>query len=188
MGGVILGGMRKPWGLVVFFCAWMLNPALLGGCSKILGPHFGEAEVVAVVNGANRPVPYRYEHGGKTYEISFQVAQVQGNDKVSALPGSSRGAALRQAHACGNRTFLRSAAACIDTTSVPVEGKLTVKRVGANPATLLSGAQARGELFVAGTELKHARLTLSAEGVSVRIAYENSSRAYTVESVTLPGS
>jgi hypothetical protein len=171
----------------VFVLAFVVNPALLGGCNTIFPFQYGEAEMVAIVDGANRAGPYRFESEGQVYQVSFQVSQQRGDDKVSGLgPSGWAGQAVRQAQACGNRSFLRSASACLDTTEVPVEGALTVTHVGAGGGVILGDTPARGELRVVGKVLEGATLTLGAGGVFVHVLYKKATDSYRVTSVTAP--
>lgn len=171
----------------MFILAFGVNPALLGGCNKIFPFQYGEAEMVAIVDGANRAGPYRVESEGQVYQVSFRVSQRPGDDKLSGLaPSGWSGQAVRQAQACGNRTFLRSASACLDTTEMPVEGALTLTRVGASGGAILGDAPARGELRVIGKVLEGATLTLGAGEVFVHVRYQKATGSYQVTSVTAP--
>jgi hypothetical protein len=175
-------GMRKQLGAVAFLAAWMLNPALLTGCGMLAGFEFGEAEVVAIVDGANRTGPLRYEDHGKTYEVSIQVEQTKGDDK---LHSQAPRAAVRQAMACGNRSFLKSAAACLDTTEVPVEGTLTIRPLTPGATALVDHGPARGALTVHGKSLKSAGLMLSSGGTTVTIDYDHGTHEYRVRALRL---
>lgn len=137
----------------VFVTAFLINPMLLSGCRR--GFDFGEAEVVALVDRAAKGGPYRLSSREGDVEVSFEISQAVGEDKTSAAP---RAGVVRSALACGHRTFLRSAGACLDTTTVPVQGTMTVKTVAGR--TLLDRVPATGALEVHGTRLSSASLSL----------------------------
>jgi hypothetical protein len=136
--------------------AFVVNPALFSGCRP--SADFGEKEVVAMVHTAAAARTYRFTSDGAQYDLTIDLAQAAGDDRHSAQSGP---AVIRIAHACSDRTFLRSAAACLDTTRVPVEGTVTLSRVGAMGAPLIDHERVSGELMVDGTTLASARTSLS---------------------------
>jgi hypothetical protein len=139
--------------------AFLVNPALFSGCRPSVGPSadFGEKEVVAMVHAAAAARKYRFNSDGADYELTVDLAQSAGEDKYSARSGP---AVVRVAHACSDRTFLRSAAACLDVTRVPVEGTVSLARLGATGAPLMDHERVSGELMVDGTTLASARSQL----------------------------
>jgi hypothetical protein len=94
--------------------AFFLNPGF--ACTGQDEPEFnyGEAEMKAAVEGT-----WVVTVGAD--QITVQVAEgheAQPNQIQAARPG---GHFIRSAHACGNRTFVASANACIDSTSMPLD-------------------------------------------------------------------
>jgi hypothetical protein len=140
----------------LFVLAFVLNPALFTGCRP--GPEFGEKEVVALAHDVAAVRTYGFASNGADYEVVMQLAQVEGVDKVSL--GESRPSPVRVAHACSDRTFLRSAAACEDVTKVPLEGTLTIRRTKPTAATVVDHESVTAELTVYGTRLDSANLAL----------------------------
>ncbi|HEU4408260.1 MAG TPA: hypothetical protein VFS43_23560 [Polyangiaceae bacterium] len=155
---------RSPaLGAVAFYVAWAVNPALFGGCRAFSGFGFGEAEMVQLLGAANQAGPYRFTSAsGQAFEVSLALRQVQGDDKLSAAPGAAP-SLVSPAHACGDRTFLRSASACESTTYLPVEGDVTVRAL-ANGALVVDHAPVAGKLSVLGTHLTNGSLELQAGG------------------------
>ncbi len=99
---------------------------------------------------------------------------------------SARSCAIWMHKSGGVSKFLRSAAACLDTTEVPVEGTLTIKRAGPGGALIVNQAS-KGNLLVIGTKLERARLRLSSGENSVDVNYSHPTRSFRVESLSLPG-
>ncbi len=148
---------------VLFTLAFVLNPAYVAGCGdEDAEPNFGEAQMLEVLEGLTVMGPYSMEEGDAQYEVELMLTQVGGADDL--------GAALRplfamQAYACGSRTFMQSAAACITSTTLPIEGALTLRRIdGDEPAVVVSDLAVRGEIVVFGTRLGNAHVSLDFEG------------------------
>ena len=162
----------------VFVTAFAINPMLLSGCRKSFD--FGEAEVVALVDRAAKGGPYRLSSREGDVEVSFEVSQVVGEDKTGAAPRGT--GVVRSALACGNRTFLRSAGACIDPTTVPVQGTMTVKTVAG--VVLLDRAPSTGALEVHGTSLASATLSLKRDAAPGDHVFLRSTKgAFTLQTV-----
>jgi hypothetical protein len=146
---------RVPLGTVAFGLASVVNPAFVTGCARLgLTYDFGEPEVVALVDAASHGGPYRFKSDAREVEVSVALSQARGEDTSLAEP-----LLVRSALACGHRTFLRSASACLDTTSVPVEGTLTVKAVAGS--IVLDRLPVTGALRVVGTHIRSAELSLT---------------------------
>jgi hypothetical protein len=139
-----------------FVLAFVVNPALFSGCQA--SPDFGEKEVVAIVHDTASAHTYRFTNDGADYELTLDLSQVAGSDKLSR--GDARPSAVRVAHACSDRTFMRSAAACLDVTTVPLEGTMLLVRTKPMPSTLVDRERVTGELRVIGTKLDSASLDL----------------------------
>lgn len=161
-------GKSKLLGALAFGLASVMNPAFFAGCGSLVGHDarqpkfsFGEAEVVALVDVA-KTQRYELKTADGSYEVALDLSQARGDDsKSSALDP----APVRLAHACGNRTFLRSAAACLDVTEVPIAGTITVKRIAPDAITIIDKADAKGVLRVLGTALTNAEIDVkTAEG------------------------
>ena len=138
---------------IAFTLAFVLNPVFVTGCARLFGP--SEREAVSLVEAATSGGPYRFTRDdGRELELSFDVHQSMGDDRSSRLASP-----VRSASACGHRTFLRSASACLDTASVPVEGAMTVAVVGGE--ALFDHVAVTGQLLIVGWSLDRATLTLN---------------------------
>ncbi len=109
---------------------------------------FDEAELRAAIEGTWKLVD-------GAHAIRFSVKEAR------EARHSSRGF-VRAAAACGHRTFVRSAEACMDTTEMTLD------------VELIAGAHgtASGRLFVGGTRFESADLELELDGelVTARVA------------------
>jgi hypothetical protein len=169
---------------VVFYVAWAVNPALFTGCGLVdsLFFDFGEADMVRLAGAASRAEPYRFtDAGGQAFEVSVELRQARGEAKVSAGPSF-----VTPAHACGTRTFYRSAGACIDLTRMPVEGTMTVKKVSPEVAVVADHAPANGELVVGGTKLTAGSLMVEAGDHSFGF-HSDDAKAFVLTEVKLRG-
>ena len=129
---------------VAFF---FLNPSL--GC---VGPdepeyQYGAAEMQAAIAGT-----WTFSitpNGGEAAAVTVQLDEA---DHVPApTTQASRRSLIRAAHACGSRTLVKSAAACIDVSSMP----LAITFVSGDPTLMnvpLSGVfRVSGTTFQAGS-------------------------------------
>jgi hypothetical protein len=153
-------GKAKLVATFAFGLASVMNPAFFTGCGSVLGPKFsfGEAEVVALVDVA-KAQRYELKTTDGSYEVVVDLSQARGDDSKS---GALEPSPVKVAHACGNRTFLRSAAACLDQTDVPVSGTITIKRIAPDEITLVDKADATGKMTVYGTALTNAEIEVGA--------------------------
>lgn len=133
--------------LAVFF----LNPNL--GCVSPDEPQFqyGAPEMLAAIAG-NWTFTIT-PNGGTATAMTVQF------DEADTVPGATAQASgrawVRAAHACGSRTLVKSAAACIDATSMP----LAITFVSGDPS--LMTAPLSGSFIVAGTTFQVGSLGLS---------------------------
>jgi hypothetical protein len=96
--------------------------------------------------------------GDAVYEVGLELVQRAGADSVSSLKGVR---VVRAPHACGSRTFLKSAAACTTDTILEVDGTAIVRRVdGATAMTVVEDLAVRGEIRATGETLRFASLDL----------------------------
>lgn len=134
-----------------FVAAFVLNPAFVGGCSRAPKFEFGEQDLVrllATVNGRT----FTFTSGAVDYELTFTLQQQEGVDlERTTLRAPS---VMRDARACGQRTFLRSAHACLDETIMPLQAEVTLRARGAAGAkTIWDGRRTSGQLVVIGLRI-----------------------------------
>jgi hypothetical protein len=157
---------RKLVLAIAFGIAFVINPAYVAGCGSTEqeGPRFGEAEMVALLEDFNAMGVPVIEVGQARYALAIELSQSEGDDHVDAV---SRAPALlaSTAHACGDRTFMKSAAACSTRTTMTVEGTLTVHRVdGEAPVVVVEDLRVSGAMTVDGNLLTYADVDLELEG------------------------
>ena len=165
--------------IVLAVLAFVVNPALLSGCKTEF--HFTEKEMAGVLTSVNGDNVLSFEHQGKKYQLSLKLEQVAGDDKLEEVSAADTWHATRIAHACGERTFLRSAAACLDTSTMPIKGTATLL---AGDAKLLDNVVVTGDLVVIGTELTNGRITLKADEQTIQLK-STDGKSFTVDLVTL---
>lgn len=138
---------NRAIGGVVFGLAFVVNPAfLVAGC----GFDFGQKEAVALVERAGAHKTYRFVAAGSEYEATLDLTQATA--PTAAIRSHAAFDVIASAHACDERTFVRSASACLDITKVPVEGSLKIVRLSA-PGTILQRA-VRGDVVIRGRRIQ----------------------------------
>jgi hypothetical protein len=145
---------------------FFVNPGIACGPDD---PEFqyGEADMRATVEG-NWRVAWT-NPDGSSYELSLAIregaASLGGGTQV-LLPRQPRARLVRTASACGTRTFVRSAGACIDASQMPVE----VAYVSGDPA--YQTAVMSGTFNVAGLSFVYGQLSLGLGGLTVNATIE----------------
>ncbi len=99
---------------------------------------FGQQELEATVVGT-----WRVAIGDESWTVALMPAPAPAKT-ASALP------LVRPAAACGNRAFYRSAAACVDSTSLSLVGTATAAEPGAAPKPVTGGFTVEGKRFTNG--------------------------------------
>ncbi len=131
--------MRTPLLLVLAAGALVLDPA--SACIGSPSYTFGEHELRAAVEGTWQLTITSPKGSAETYTLAITES-----DK----PQHAARAWIKSAAACGSRSFVRNASACMDTTRMPLD-----VRIVAGPAT-----DGSGELMVVGTKFEGAELRL----------------------------
>jgi hypothetical protein len=160
--------------VLAFVCAFVVNPGYFAGCGSAepQGFSFGEAEMLKLLESVNAAEPIEFSSGGSDYSVEFKVIQRPGVDRDDTMSRAQPATAL-QAYACGNRTFLQSAAACITLTELPVVGSVTLRKRAADGRSLVAANLAvMGALRVGGYDLRQASLDLNdqVDTISLRSA------------------
>jgi hypothetical protein len=163
------------FGVLAFGLAFVVNPAFLAtGCG--LGPDFSEKEAVAVVAVAGAHRTYAFSHGGASYELVVDVAQ---SDKKLSMRGDV--GFVGAAHACGERTFVKSASACLDLTKIPVTGTVSLTRDKKD--AVLDHVAVSGVLTEYGTSLAQSSLELrTTSGASIAL-FSKDARVFSLQGV-----
>lgn len=141
---------RLAWILSVAF--FFLNPAFACGPAE---PeyHFGAPEMSFAVEG-NWTFAIASQGGGPLQNVTVHVEQASSAQGTATAALSPRRSLIRAAHACGGRTLVKSAAACIDITRMPL-----VVTVVSGDAAFSESAPA-GDFNVYGYEFSQGTLGL----------------------------
>ena len=134
---------------------WLINPVVNIGCDQNSENSFGEEEMLDLMDDINEQV-WTFEDGERSYQISFQLTQQSAEEMASVLDF------MGTAHACGSRSFVASASACIETTSLPMEGTVRISD-GVTDEVIIDEQSIQGEMMVMGHELNNAEVYLNAE-------------------------
>lgn len=150
---------------ISFLSVLVLNPAYLTGCvttssTTAADYKFTEAELSALVEGVYTG-EVLLDDGGKgaltlTVEQSTSAYEPFAMWRFGELP-------VQSAMACGERALIKTAAACVSTTRMPLTGTVTLTKLdeqGQPSTVVLDNMDVRGEAFVAGEELQSAEITV----------------------------
>ena len=141
---------RLLWAVPVAF--FFLNPGF--ACSPPEPQyHYGATEMRTAVE-ADWSLTIAPQDGGALQHVIVRVTQAP---DATAVNGQARARGLslvRPAYACGNRTLVRSADACLDVTTMP----LTLTAVSGDPS--LSSGKLSGTFTVDGLDFDFGLLEL----------------------------
>jgi hypothetical protein len=144
------------WGLAASI--WGLNP-VISGCDPSNNNlfTFGEVEMLDLMDDLNDQ-SWEIEFEGSSVEVLVDLDQVQTEASAALLlPTNS-------AYACGSRSFLASAEACLDDTSLLLEGSISIFSEGSEePETFVVS----GSIFVIGYDLDNARVSIHSDDIEV---------------------
>jgi len=143
---------RLLW--VLPLAAFLLNPNLACGVGE---PefHFGATEMRAAFEG-DWTFTFTPADGAST-QVTLHLAQAA-MPIASRVPGDG-GGLIRSAQACGTRTLIKGAGACIDSTQMP----LTVTYEAGDPSFAAPEARLSGNFTVYGLEFTGGTLRLGLE-------------------------
>ena len=148
----------------LFGLVLVANPAYVTACSADDDDPFtyGEAEMLGLLDQVNATESWTFEG----YALSLDLEQ-----RAGEATARSEGF-VRSAYACSSRTFVKSAAACIDSSSMPVEGTaIVVALLDDGAAEPVATLPVSGSLDVMSLNLDSALLFLYFEGGSVEMRW-----------------
>lgn len=135
---------------------WLINP-VFSGCDSGTNTKFdfGEAELLDLIEEVN-DLSWEATFDGELSTITVDFEQLIGDgdsdgDQASLWDSIELGSA----QACGSRNFLAEAEACVDISSLPIEGTLTVTS-SLDPESEPQVFNVSGSLDVIGTTLNNA--------------------------------
>ncbi|HKU39979.1 MAG TPA: hypothetical protein VJR89_17585 [Polyangiales bacterium] len=148
---------RAVLALGVFAVAFVINPGYFAGCvGEPSGPDFGEAEMLELLDEANATGPFDLEHAGVQYRLELSMQQKAGDDLDETSSRQQPTPFAARAYACGSRTFMASAAACLTSSIIPLTGQFSLVRIDETGETrVLDDETLSGELRVGGNRLSN---------------------------------
>ena len=132
---------------------WLINPVFVGGCDEKSFEF--EAEDMVSLAETIGDGSWTANIAGQDYELEFTINSDSVDDELSQL-----GFSMGSAWACESRSFVASAAACIDTTELRIDGFLTVTEGDSN-IVVIDNAPVEGFMSVMGYTLNNADLRFS---------------------------
>jgi hypothetical protein len=135
---------RLLWAIPL--AAFFLNPSF--ACGGPTGPTFDyDAVEMRAVVGGTWMLTFTPDGGAITH-VSFTVEQAAGPAAPTA--SARRPGLVRAAQACGTRTLVRGAAACVDLTEMPLEVKFLAGDETLASAPLSGTFRVYGTRFTSG--------------------------------------
>lgn len=157
-------------GTLCFGFFLVANPAYFISCSSTEddGFQYDEADMLEVVEQLSdtEPLDIDFPSELRGYQVEFQLEQ-------SSAPPSEQSAQLspiqaswvKSAHACDQRTFVKAAAACLSTSSLPLEGTVRIK----DGEEVVQTLEVEGFMRVHSNLLSQAEFDLSFESVRLHV-------------------
>ena len=147
---------------------WAINPTLFGGCAEEASFTFDEADMLALMDTLNEET-WLIENETGEYALGFELAQ--GTEEVAAHALEL----IQSAHACGNRSFAATAEACMDISSLPLDGSVTITEQSSQ-TVIIEGLLLTGSIDVYGLELNNAEVWLSHETGTISLSSDDGER------------
>ncbi|MEC7986979.1 MAG: hypothetical protein VX278_17555 [Myxococcota bacterium] len=153
----IIPKFQKSSSIFAMTALWLANP-ILGGCEPMTYT-FEKADMVLLMETLNQQT-WIIESDTQNYEVDLQILESEG-EYASHYTFD----VISSAHACGTRSFIASADACISDTIMELEGWITI-RDAQTQEILVEEKALDGEMYVLGYDLNNAdvRLFFAEEG------------------------
>lgn len=162
---------RSPFAIGSLCFAFFLvaNPAYFVSCSDS-GFQYDEADMLEVVEQLNETehldIDSPTELSG--YQVDFQLEQSSAaSSEASAGRAPRETSWIESAQACDNRTFVKTAAACINTSHLPLEGTVRIK----DGEEVVQTLEVRGSMDVPSNLLTYAEFDLNFENGGVHLVW-----------------
>jgi len=130
---------------------WLMNPVITACSQEEPEFSFGEEELLDIMNEINE-TDWEIEEDSELRMVQFELSQEQAEQAAKTLFSM-----MNAAKACGTRSFLATAEACLDISSVAVEGWMTVE----DPEGEIEEVLIEGRIEVMGHDLDNAMISLS---------------------------
>jgi hypothetical protein len=155
--------------VVAFGLASVVNPGYFAGCASGTGGEkfeFGEVEMLELMDEANATGPFDIMSGSQQYRLELSFEQKSGEDEDDVAAFLQRPVFTSRARACGTRTFMQSAAACITSSEVPLTATVNLYRIdSAGETQVVHDEMVDTRFYVWGTKLTNARIESSSNAI-----------------------
>ena len=146
---------------------WLINPVFSGCDSDSQSKfNFGEAELLDLVDEINEQ-SWEATFDGELSTITVDFEQIAGADDADGEQASLWSSIeAGSAHACGSRNFLAEAEACLDISSLPIKGTVTISSdldIEAEPQIFTVS----GSIDVFGTVLDNAEVWVNSDDIQI---------------------
>jgi hypothetical protein len=171
--------MRACLSILVFLCAFALNPAYVVGCGGGDGEFdFSEQEMLTL--SVRTTGSYPFTVGSTEYVLKLDLKP--SSRATTAARGSLFAAS---AHACGTRQIFATASACVDSSEIRMEGTMMLELVGADGTerALESPLALEGRFSVYGSSLDNGVVDLRAD--DVQVVLDSDGESFTLASFKL---
>ena len=152
---------RSIGGVCAFAAALVMNPGYFAGCAGDTDDEFefGEAEMLELVDGLNEQEPFVFSTRDAVYRLELALEQEPGEDEGAVAAGSPLLA--RRARACGSRTFMNGASACVSSSGVALLASLRLYRTDGDADELVLEQELAGSLSAWGKKLGASQIVLT---------------------------
>ena len=152
--------MKKTTIALISVPLWLLNP-MFTGCAEDDKFQFGEAEMLDLLDTLDGQT-WVTTIDGTNHELILDLQQAT-EVQASLTPNFLT---LGSALACGDRTFLASAEACVETSTLHIEGTVSVVNLDTQ-VVLHESLEIEGSMTVIGYVLDNADINLYHESGSL---------------------
>ena len=141
---------------------WLINP-VFSGCDSSSEPEFefGEADLLDLLDDLNAQT-WQTTVDGELSTLTVDFSQLTGEEQAALFSALELGSA----HACSSRNFLAEAEACIDVSSLPIEGTISISSDLADEAEP-QVFTVSGSIDVYGTVLNNAEIWVNSDDIQV---------------------
>ncbi|HKU38904.1 MAG TPA: hypothetical protein VJR89_12175 [Polyangiales bacterium] len=122
--------------------------------------------MLTLLDEANATSPFDFTSGLDRYRLEISFEQRSGEDQDDTAALQQRSAFMSRVAACGTRTFMSSAAACITLSRMPLTATIDVYRIDSDGlTTVVQSRTLDAYLSVDGYELTNAQIFSGSYGV-----------------------
>jgi len=115
---------------------------------------FAESDMLTLMGTLNEEA-WLFENGNEQFELSFSLEQ---SADLEITRRAAQGI-METAQACGDRTFITSASACVDMSYLGLQGAVDITNVATGAVVALS-LSLTGSMNVVGLNLSNAQVEL----------------------------